>query len=334
MRRLANSCLMPFVLLLAIVAGMPALANDPANLIIDDASVFAPCDSPCPPSAAPMPDGQKRINPGNIEQVLTDDFLSRWGIFVPKPAYVFTKNAQFGNGRNAWTGVAYVDGNRYRAYVQPDGSVFTWRLSDLDHLPVGNQRVLTVVVDHGNSDIATWLGTPLDDLQAIINQDHWDHAAGLGLPAPIVSFTFTNLLVSATEFADPIQGPKTPADVEALVTAKGYVVDDYEIIAVMDIDPANASGGFAFFGGSFAYIGYFSLPDPGFVNLTAEHMASTTRALYHHEIGHSWGWEHNWDNGGLTYRGPLIVNPRLFGWTDTDGDGVPEIQDPTPYGAP
>jgi hypothetical protein len=30
----------------------------------------------------------------------------------------------------------------------------------------------------------------------------------------------------------------------------------------------------------------------------------------------------------------LMTDPVLYGWTDTDGDGIPEIIDPTPYGQP
>ena len=191
-----------------------------------------------------------------------------------------------------------------------------------------------MVVDHGNTNIADLVDTLLVDVQDAINADHRQHAAEIGLAESIVGFDYTNLLVSADEFADPLLDPRRPAKVHELVISKGFFLEDFDLIVVMDLDPANQRGGFAFFGGTFAYIGYFFLQDLGFVTLTEDRLDSFARALYHHEVGHVWGWEHDWDSNSTTYDGRLIVNPRLFGWTDTDGDGVPEILDPTPYGAP
>jgi hypothetical protein len=322
--------LVAIVLVIATAHG--ARAQGPDNLVVDDVSSFAPCSESCQ-SPAPIPPGSGQVNSHNIGQFLIDDYLARWGLALSKPAYIFTKHSLFGNGRNAWTSVAYVGETRHRLYVEKDGTVSANTVV-LSQEPAGIQRTLTVVVDHGNTDIGDLVDTMLVDAQDKINQDHWDHAAQLGLAEPIVGFDFVNLVVSADEFDDPLQGPKTPASVYDLLTTKGFVLGDYDLIVVMDLDPAHPAGGFAFFGGTWAYIGYFFEADPGFVSLSADVLASVASALYHHEVGHAWGWEHEWDGNNLTYKGPLIVNPRLFGWTDTDGDGVPEILDDTPYGSP
>jgi hypothetical protein len=60
-------------------------------------------------------------------------------------------------------------------------------------------------------------------------------------------------------------------------------------------------------------------------------------SIFDHEMTHGMGWMHWWPNQYAdsaswinTYH---FWNPYLFfGWTDTDGDGVIEIYDPSPYG--
>jgi hypothetical protein len=52
-------------------------------------------------------------------------------------------------------------------------------------------------------------------------------------------------------------------------------------------------------------------------------------------MAHLWGWDHEWSR--RCGRAPMPFAPfpaatQLFGWEDVDGDGVPEILDPTPYG--
>jgi hypothetical protein len=61
------------------------------------------------------------------------------------------------------------------------------------------------------------------------------------------------------------------------------------------------------------------------------------RALFQHELLHLMGWEYHWASGDAegrseVYWGEMPLPALLFGWRDTDGDGVIEIQDPTPYG--
>lgn len=319
-----------------ITPGAFALTNN--ALVVGDAvaDLAATCPAPCQASEvqALKPPTRTRINNHNIEQYLIDQYRLRWGINLTKPAYVFTKNNLLVQGKTvrAWTSVAYLNNTRYRLYVGTNGAVLGSAVN-LRFNPVSIQRTLTVVVDHGNTNIAEVMDTLLVDAQNVINADHAEHAADISWPEPIAGFEFINLLVSASEFADPLRGPKTPADVYALLTSKGLILEDYDLIVVMDPDPANPAGGFAFFGGNWAYIGWFLGGSDGFVTLTESDLGFLARALYHHEVGHAWGWEHSWDGNNLSYNGPLIVNPILFGWTDTDGDGIPEILDDTPYGS-
>ncbi len=325
----------PVLIIIILFLMIPgAFSQDPGDLVIDDPSAFAPCTGSCQGSP-PSPPGASRVNKHNIEQVLIDEYMARWGVALSKPAYIFTRRVGLGAVQPVigWTSVAYLDKERYRLYVQPDGTV-SGSVRSISVSPAYLQKTLTVVIDHGNTNIGDVIDTLWVDAQDAINADHWQHAAEIGLAQPIVGFDFINLLVSADELADTLRGPKTPARVYEVLISRGIVLKNYDLIVVMDMDPAHPAGGFAFLGGTWSYIGYFFAGDPGFVMLPDELLRSVARALYHHEVGHAWSWEHEWDPASTTYSGPMIVNPRLYGWTDTDGDGVPEILDNTPYGGP
>jgi hypothetical protein len=270
-------------LIIALLLMAPnAFAQGSTDLVTDDPSDFDTCDATCQGQSPPSPPGQSHINKHNIELFLIDEYLARWGLVLAKPAYVFTKNLDFGRGRNVWTSVAYIDNTRYRLYVDKNANVSS-RVTSLINNPASIHKTLTVVVDHGNTNIPDLMDTLLVDVQNQINADHWEHAAEVGLADPIVGFDYTNLLVSANEFANPMQDPKIPARVYELLVSKGFVLEDWDLIVVMDLDPANQSGGFAFFGGTWAYIGYFFEQDPGFVTLTENVLTSIARGLYHHD---------------------------------------------------
>ena len=106
-------------------------------------------------------------------------------------------------------------------------------------------------------------------------------------------------------------------------------VAGYDFLVVVNPDPSSPEGGASYPGSAppwYIYLGNFSTWT---TPLTQANLTSIANAAYHHEIGHYWGWRHDWT---CMYEGPFISEPALFGWTDTGGDGTPEIIDPTPYG--
>lgn len=196
--------------------------------------------------------------------------------------------------------------------------------------PVGTYKVLTVVLTYPETVTSAELPA-LEAAQATINQQHRDFAQSRGYAAPLVQFAFTNVLIPGVQVADP----RSLDAVAPVIAGEGVVVDDYDIIAVINIDPAQSEGGFASggFAGSrpFVYMGNFGLWD---ARLTLAQWQSVANASYHHEIGHHWGWGHGWSPvcGRSSAYTPFITEPVLYGWEDTDGDRIPEIVDPTPYG--
>lgn len=250
-------------------------------------------------------------------------YKKEFNLDVPKPAFVFLsiKEATYGD---YWTSTAYIGSEVFRLYVKPNGSISSIRLPV--KRPQGNFRTITVAIDHGNTNIAQVLNTLWVEAQNSINSDHLAFAKSKGYSAPIVSFINTNILVPKSEINDP----SNRSEVIALLANKGFSKADFDIVVSLDLDPTNPKGGFAYYGGDFVYKGY-SLEKAENVKLTQDTLHLIARAVYHHEIGHIWGWEHHW-GAPFWSTGNFITAPMLFGWEDTDGDGIPEILDPTPYG--
>ena len=112
--------------------------------------------------------------------------------------------------------------------------------------------------------------------------------------------------------------------------------DGYDVIVSVNIDPGTTEGGFSVPGQGFIYMGNFGF---GQSPVTADAFASIARAVYGHEFAHLWGWPgtHDWaacHSAGLNPFGfDFWVPPILLGWEDVDGDRIPEILDPDPYGS-
>ncbi len=210
-----------------------------------------------------------------------------------------------------------------------DASTVALKYSVNVRRPAGTFRVLAVILRYpattGPDFLARWATA-----QQQINADHVSFAASRGLAAPIVTFDNTNVMLEGSEVVDP----RSLSGITTALSQHGISTTGYDYVMVINIDPSRSEGGF--WGGVpanqlFVYMGNFGgpwleQPDPTEFKVIAN-------AAYHHEIGHSWGWAHEWAWCGNTYR-PLITDPVLFGWEDVDGDGIPEILDPTPYGRP
>lgn len=196
--------------------------------------------------------------------------------------------------------------------------------------PVGTYKVLTVVLTYPETVTSAELPA-LEAAQATVNQQHRDFAQSRGYAAPLVQFAFTNVLIPGVQVADP----RSLDAVAPVLADEGVVAGAYDIIAVINVDPAQPEGGFASSGVEvarpFVYMGNFGQWD---TRLTPAQLLSVANASYHHEIGHHWGWFHGWSPvcGSSSAYTPFITEPLLYGWEDTDGDGIPEIVDPTPYG--
>ena len=270
---------------------------------------------------------------------VVEAYQREFGERVPRPA-LYTDSINCGSTPHYMT-VAYLPnggpGRRMLAmYLASDGRTLVtgsegqMKVSRTVWVsPAGRFSVLTVVITH-DATIGPDTLTLLEAAQRQVNMGHADFAAGRGYAEPIVRFDFTNVAVPA----GTISVPRSAGAVRTALESRGENPSAFDFLAVMNIDPAMSEGGFAQPGPvrpHFLYMGNFSAWQ---ARLSDTNVQSIARALYQHEVGHHWGWDHDWTptcSPTPTF-GPFITSPLLFGWEDLDGDRIPEILDPTPYG--
>ncbi|MBO6525038.1 MAG: hypothetical protein JJ971_14515 [Balneolaceae bacterium] len=261
--------------------------------------------------------GPDPSNPDEIEEFIVETYKSKLGLEVPFPTYTYTEQ----NSR--YTSTVYLNNTLHRLYVFENGSVSLE--TSFPIMPMGEIKVLNIIVDYPQLEIDDSFNSQWNSAIHSINQDHIEYSEENNLDAPIVQFSAMNIYVAPSEIPDPIpfDGLKSIAD--------SYDINrsSYDLIALIDLDQENPSGGFAVRKNDWVKIGWFYSPDDG-LELDPEKFRGIAYAVYHHEIGHLFGWDHEWSDAEVGQI--LITEPALFGWTDSDNDGVIEINDSDPYG--
>jgi hypothetical protein len=269
---------------------------------------------------------------GGVSDAVRDAYMREFGVRIERPALHIDPSGG-GCGAPYLTTTACLRDSSASArvlhlFATPDGRTVV-RKSQLSavFVPAGTFRVLTVITRHpatvDDSTLGNW-----EAAQTRINRDHAGFAAARGFPRPIISFENTNVLADVGEIANP----RSPVSVATAIERRGFAAASYHFVVSINLDPAQSQGGFAGAAG-FVYMGHYgrwSRP------LTAQQWVNVAGAVYHHEVGHHWGWPGSHDWAPTCHRPavdqPFIVPATLFGWEDVDADGVPEILDANPYG--
>jgi hypothetical protein len=269
--------------------------------------------------------------PQSIESIVSAAYTREFGVSIPRPVIADATCA--GAGHIAST--AYVERSRGKArvlslYFSGNGARLL-KASETPAivLPAGVFDVLTVIVRHSTTTGADarllW-----ERAQQAVNDDHERLASRLGYQRPIVGFRNITIDVSPAEIEDPAEA----RDVIAAVRRHGISPDRFTFLILLNLDPANPSGGFARRTHGFVYVGNYN----GWQRaLTAAQWRRVANTAYHHEMTHHWGWPaaHDWApvcRGAKSWPEPFVTPPALLGWEDADGDAVPEALDPSPYG--
>jgi hypothetical protein len=286
-----------------------------------------------------------------IEDDLTDLFVaafrSEFGIDIPAPIREPTDFTPTGQIRAGWTSTAFIGDLLYRVYIAGDSTADATIIGPLEIRPEGTQRVAVAAIDYGNTNIGEVFSTFLPMAQDSINQKHRDYASAHGFGEAIVNFVNLNRLIPSTELHESFS-PNSPLqfieEVVAHLTENGLPRSAYDILMVLDLDADSPGGAYYAAGIGHGYWVYapcstYSCIDPF---TTVNGLRSLLSPAYRHEIAHLWGYEHMWsvevtEGGYANDRCPYSITATcesLFGWVDSDGDGIPEIRDPTPYGRP
>ena len=263
-----------------------------------------------------------------VRTAIVEAYRDNFGLDIPFPAFV--KAASYRN-TCSYTSVAYIGTTRYRIYLHDDGTIEA-NACDVKR-PQGTYRVAVVAIDHGNTNIAALLTTVWVDVQQEINANYEAFSTSYGLTAPILRFANTNFMASSAEIANP----RSSAEIGSFIESKGYHQEDFDILVSMDLDAQNCRGGWTNYGGNFVYMGYY-FSATAFADLTKNAANGKSqlfwigKSIYDHECGHIFGWEHEWTPNWQLRPDDSMTDPTLYGWNDTDGDGVPEILSSNPYG--
>ena len=270
----------------------------------------------------------------SLEALVSGWYEREFGETVPRPAIFNDDRAVDCRREGHLTTTAYLRTSDTTAevlvlYLTRDGLNLIKKSRANVLVPAATFRVLSIVVHHpdtiGSDPLAMW-----QQAQDEVNQQHARFAKEHGYAAPLVAFANRNLVLEAGELATP----DNPDALAAALKTHDVSPADYGIVMVINIDPARSEGGWAgtLVGRRSVYVGNFAHWK---TVLSPRDWSGIARTAYQQLMAYHWGWQTDWTPtcGGtrLGYE-PFITSPRLFGWEDVDGDGVPEIMDPRPYG--
>jgi hypothetical protein len=298
--------------------------------------------TPTPPPLG-LAEAQKRIS-----ELIRQQF----SVSIPKPSverFDFPTNPT----RSRWIGSAYYQGTRYYIDLYDD-THYEWstgQYSDTAHKggdkwllcrPSGTARVLTIFVDYGN--IGANRDTVLAQVPVVV-----DMVNGLYTQFTL-SQGFSAALMTVQAEAAYVSPPPAPGEfltADQVRTLTGKDPAAYDFLMQIDLD-ANATLAGRYFtdligpGGGVALQACDSGGKYGIFNIwssitDASNVQGGLIMDFDHELSHLFGMMDSWAYrrdafapNGITLDDwiPYV----MFGWTDTDGDGIPEIIDPTPYG--
>jgi hypothetical protein len=278
-----------------------------------------------------------------VEERFRAAYLQSFGLHLDFPVFAhFNDENPERSMWNRWYSTAYIGDTFYTVYFYDESDVTgtnTRSLVSGEHgfcRPAGDYSILVVVVDYGNTSIDhEKVLEKLTATEEIANQRWSDYSASIGLTTPILHTETTQVYLDAP----PVPGEELT--IEQVKALTGYDPADFDILAEVDLD-LEMQGPEKY--GPFLGAALLGACQPGGarkVNIIAsidrpENVTKITNVVYDHELIHLFGWEHEWPNGDGNSAAQINENHwfpyKLFGWTDTDGDGVIEILSDHPYG--
>jgi hypothetical protein len=311
-------------------------------------------------AVSPSPTSDPNAVPAEIENQVIKIFSKTFGVNIIAPAIA----RKYREGvEDPWISTAYTKDEFYELEVFPDGHsenyitpIFPNTTIDFKQSlfkepvcrPSGVYSMLVVFLDYGN--IAASKDELLSDLAAAAATVNGDYAAypsaGPG-SAPILEIRPTGVVIPVPK---EVKGKLiTPAQIHAFT---GLNPSAFQWVTQVDLDSAStfrlSSGTMATTSFGYAFSNCPAVRSTVNIQVTIDardQLAGTDNrladTLLSHEVFHLFGYpaSHIWPcirSRSQQDRADECVNTNIpalmLGWVDVDGDGVPEILDPTPYG--
>jgi hypothetical protein len=239
--------------------------------------------------------------------------------------------------------LAYADPAFKPSLIQPDDKPIS------RCRPSGTLKILAAVVDYHNMGATGHEAlAALADAAARINAKYLEASRAVGLTSPILQVQVTTVYLPS-----PPKAPGGLLTAAAIGSATGVDPTGFDILAQIDLDSADTAG-IIKVTGSHGWDSGGCWPVKGEVNmwmaisdrsqLNADSADPRLINVLGHELLHAFGYPiglsgvHEWACGDGTVPDATDqcdqnnLPTLMLGWTDTDGDGVVEILDPTPYG--
>jgi hypothetical protein len=301
-----------------------------------------------------------KYNNSNIKEYAIQLFRSQFDIDVCSP-FIAPVYATITNGRicDYWIAIAYLDKFPFRLFITEDGSFLRGykskhypNLNDPDRIvyvePKGIKNVLNVFLDYGNSDIMQVFDKYWCHSQDTINNEYMEYFKSWGIKDTVLYFKNTNICINAELVGDEAY---VYQNLYPFLKSKGFNVDSYDVIIIMNMNPGSdiccawqvstlpGEGPFNIVCHDFRH------QTVNYANYTQADFNIYAFALYFEEMQHCFGYEHSmplryfYNNmtpdievAHLQGKPNLFVLPGVFGWDDTDGNGIIEILEPNPFG--
>ncbi len=301
---------------------------------------------------------QAKYNYSNIKEYAVQLFKSQFGINLCSP-FIAPVYATSTNGRicDYWIAIAYLDKYPLRLFITEDGSFlrdYKFQhypyLSDPERIvyiePKGIKKILNVFLDYGNSDISQVYDKYWSHSQDSINNEYTKYFKSWGIKDTVLYFKNTNICINAALVGNDAYAY---SNLYPYLKSNGYDVNSYDLIIIMNMNPGSeiccawqvstlpGEGPFSLVCHDFRH------QTENFANYTQADLNLYARTIYYEEMQHAFGYEHSMplrffynsmapEVAHLHGKPDMFVMPGIFGWDDTDGNGIIEILEPNPFG--
>jgi hypothetical protein len=280
-----------------------------------------------------------------VQERIVQLYWEQFGLTLTSPPFArYTQPDEYAMEASRWVSAAYIGDKMYEVSIFDNGFAggMAYHLDSGENgfcRPAGTYSMLVVFVDYGNTGVDINLGPgAMEAWRQHANQVWAEYSSAIGLAEPVLQI---DPMETAIVSAPPVPGQ--PLTAEQVRTLTGKDPANFDWLVEIELDAENqVAGQYGGVGISLngaclpggaqrVNIAYSALDETG---LTQEAPGN----VFAHEMEHGMGWQHWWPNGlannaDQLAKGLFWMPTLLFGWTDTDGDGIIEILDPsTPYG--